>query len=445
MLNRRNSRRRNSPRAASGFTLVELLVVIAIIGILIALLLPAVQAAREAARRSQCNNNLKQIGLGLQNYSDVNKSFPPDALWGLFSGTSIGGNATAVLPQKPYHYPWSVAILPFIEQKPLYDAINKRFMIWQQSQQYAMPSNNSTPILPPSYYGYVQSQQVPPYRCPSDGTFSGPNDLPFYTMWINYAGSQGVGFYGCTVSQGNPGETKSSAPLGTKGIFSFNEASSFGSIKDGTSNTIAVAEVTACSVAVPLAGGGGTSGAYNTVPSADVVPGPYPIPPIWGLPGQTTVWSNYLAQGGNGKQRSNLYSAGGTGGGGGYVPMVMRAALVALTESITGNAPCVGGTGTAYYAGAMGGACGTGGVVPGFEYGGTVGAANLAGMAPLYNGLYAPNSNWPGPDSNHPGVVLAVFCDGSSKPMMNNVNFQVWASLNTRQGGEAVSGDGSNF
>ncbi len=91
----------HSPRR-SGFTLVELLVVIAIIGVLVALLLPAVQAAREAARRSTCLNRLRQIALAMQNYHDVNDGFPP--------GATVNNGLS-----------WNVFILPYIEQQPLYD------------------------------------------------------------------------------------------------------------------------------------------------------------------------------------------------------------------------------------------------------------------------------------------------------------------------------------
>ena len=93
-----------------GFTLVELLVVIAIIGVLVALLLPAVQAAREAARRMSCTNNSKQIGLALQNYHDTHKTFPPEAIYGNGVYPGIGSK------EGPYHYTWCFMILPFIEQ-----------------------------------------------------------------------------------------------------------------------------------------------------------------------------------------------------------------------------------------------------------------------------------------------------------------------------------------
>ncbi len=95
-----------------GFTLVELLVVIAIIGILVALLLPAIQAAREAARRTQCNNNLKNIALGLQNYHDTYKMFPAGAIYaGPFGGPRKAG------PN------WWYGTLPFMEQRNIYDKI----------------------------------------------------------------------------------------------------------------------------------------------------------------------------------------------------------------------------------------------------------------------------------------------------------------------------------
>jgi prepilin-type N-terminal cleavage/methylation domain-containing protein/prepilin-type processing-associated H-X9-DG protein len=93
-----------------GFTLVELLVVIAIIGILIALLLPAIQAARESARRAQCINNLKQFGVALHNYHDTNESFPPGAL--MFSPTQVYANANTLL-------------LPFFEEESLHNVYDQ--------------------------------------------------------------------------------------------------------------------------------------------------------------------------------------------------------------------------------------------------------------------------------------------------------------------------------
>src|SRR5688572_27450729 len=96
-------------RSRRGFTLVELLVVIAIIGILIALLLPAVQAAREAARRTQCNNNLKQIGLGIQNFHDIRQEIVP--AW-LSTDAGVNGNAAG----SDGRAAWTLLILPFMEQ-----------------------------------------------------------------------------------------------------------------------------------------------------------------------------------------------------------------------------------------------------------------------------------------------------------------------------------------
>jgi prepilin-type N-terminal cleavage/methylation domain-containing protein/prepilin-type processing-associated H-X9-DG protein len=96
---------------AKGFTLVELLVVIAIIGVLVALLLPAVQSAREAARRQTCLNNLKQIGIAMHNYEDTFKVLPVGLMGGVTSNPDDG-------------FGWGLAILPFVEQKALFDQIN---------------------------------------------------------------------------------------------------------------------------------------------------------------------------------------------------------------------------------------------------------------------------------------------------------------------------------
>jgi prepilin-type N-terminal cleavage/methylation domain-containing protein len=120
------------------FTLVELLVVIAIIGILVALLLPAVQAAREAARRMSCSNNLKQIALSVHNYHDVNKKFPPG---GITLGRCCG---------TPSYTTWAIAILPFLEEQNLFD-------------RYRQDLFNEDPLN-----AFVRTQFVDVYICPSD-------------------------------------------------------------------------------------------------------------------------------------------------------------------------------------------------------------------------------------------------------------------------------------
>ena len=104
-----------------GFTLVELLVVIAIIAMLVTLLLPAVQAAREAARRSQCSNNLKQLSLGMHNYASANDAFPP-----LATRTKKFAEG----------YSFWVDLLPFIEQQSFYDALDgRRIHGWRMPHQ----------------------------------------------------------------------------------------------------------------------------------------------------------------------------------------------------------------------------------------------------------------------------------------------------------------------
>lgn len=417
------------------FRLRELVAVVVIILLMLVFTLPAIDESREAARQNQCNNNLKQIGLGLQCYADINKYFPYDALWGIYPRSGSIGTTK----QGAYHYPWSVALLPQIECAPTYNAINKRTAIWNQSQQYG--TGGVPKVTPPAYFGYIQSQQIPPFRCPSDPMFNGPADLPSFCMWTNYAGSVGVGFYSAMLKKDSDCEGETTAPLKTRGMFAFNDPVGINSLKDGTSNTIAVAEVSATGMAAPQVAGGDE---YNANPADDLVfaaDAVQPLPLTWSIDGSAPgeAWSPPpLAAGGQGRPRVKLRTKpGGTTS----VPMIFRAAMVALTESLTGTGPC---SLPETYIAAQGGLCGQagkGGSVAGFELSGDIGVGPIAGIAPLYNAIYLPNSNWPGPDSNHPGVVLAVFADGHSTTIQNGVDFSVWASLNTRAGGEAINAD----
>lgn len=148
---------RRSSAQRVGFTLVELLVVIAIIGILIALLLPAVQSAREAARRSQCTNNLKQLALAIQLYHDAKGSYP------MSSNSRIVGNTG---------FSWMSAILPFFDQTALFSEIDFNKNILDGSLTDNVRSNRD-----------VINSPIPMLLCPTDPTQAVRSDLARFWAW----------------------------------------------------------------------------------------------------------------------------------------------------------------------------------------------------------------------------------------------------------------------
>jgi prepilin-type N-terminal cleavage/methylation domain-containing protein len=240
-------KRRKSP----GFTLIELLVVIAIIGVLIALLLPAVQMAREAARRTQCRNNLKQLGLALHNYHDSHKVFPMGIVgenYGPADTQICQFVATGSTCEQPFYSRTSglTLILPFMEEKGLYTAYNMSLACCSSNnatavagivKSYTCPSNPRG-LAPLVWAYYIAPPAAAGVGAAAVGNGPGPTD---YVFCIG-----GVGLLTCT----NPFIINTNAGLAgipgcmkrACGAFNVNSSVSIDKMKDGTSNTFLMGE-----------------------------------------------------------------------------------------------------------------------------------------------------------------------------------------------------------
>ena len=207
-------------RRAAAFTLVELLVVIAIIGILVALLLPAVQSARAAARRMQCSNHLKQLGLALHNYHTAHEQFPPAQYIQIDS--KAAGNPS---PDDWVRWSWFASILPYVEQMALADIY---------ADHLSKPRTGSF-----SYTNLPEKTTIAPtFMCPSDPAnpkiHNGSSQSNSQGFHGNYVLNAGDTFF-------NEGGYANSASL--NGVFYVGSDTRIDDIKDGTTNTLLSSEI----------------------------------------------------------------------------------------------------------------------------------------------------------------------------------------------------------
>ena len=216
-----------------GFTLVELLVVIAIIGILIGLLLPAVQAAREAARRMQCTNNLKQLGLAIQNFADAHERIPNTYNDPYFTEGGFNGAPADTLSKTSVH----TLLLPYIEQNAVFEQITSSYKnaASKGDAAYAASLEDGSAI-PTGQSVNPFTTAINAFLCPSDDNAQGSSSLK------NHIGRNS---YACNMGDAATRHSLSAQSL-RRGVFvngAIAGKTTLASIKDGTSNTIGFAEI----------------------------------------------------------------------------------------------------------------------------------------------------------------------------------------------------------
>jgi prepilin-type N-terminal cleavage/methylation domain-containing protein/prepilin-type processing-associated H-X9-DG protein len=377
--------RRIPPTRPRGFTLIELLVVIAIIGVLIALLLPAVQAAREAARRIQCTNNLKQIGIALHHYHDQFDVFPPGGV-SAFRGSGVVTGPVWSSAWNANMLSWRALTLPLMEQGPLYNALNFDLQLTRSDPSYAEQY---------TIWTYVPSV----WLCPSDG--ANRNGL------LPYGGADGQ--WPATPPPINP-ESGQRSPV----VPVSNYAGSFGDNYCGG----------------PLNGG---------LPWEK----PYPVPA--GFIGPRIGWDGFWGTNIGGVSVPVI----GEGQLRGFFDyLTLQTVRLASVTDGTSHSLMVGEVIPSRVADSNfwhnnGGTAGT--TVP-LGWNSNTFPASEPRCRDNWQGVDAPtgcrySAAYKGFASGHPGGANFLFADGSVKFVKNSIAMSIWWSLGTRNGGEVISSD----
>jgi prepilin-type N-terminal cleavage/methylation domain-containing protein/prepilin-type processing-associated H-X9-DG protein len=378
-------------RDRRGFTLIELLVVIAIIAVLIGLLLPAVQAAREAARRIQCTNNLKQIGLALHNYHTAQGNFPPGISM-VISGSPTGGTAGG--PDYASWNGWSAQalMLSYLEQAPLYNSCN--FSVGAIPTGIAAGANNTAEVA-----------VVGAFLCPSDPNV-GANRNYINSYAASIGTTTGTSIYNWDA--GNAADNQQGI-TDSSGLFAWAKTYGIGNVTDGTSNTIAFAEWLV----------GDAKGTGVVIPAGTPNPNP----------------SHYRAN----MEMNDGNTASWGGGQPGYFDVSTDAVRIRGQLKQCGTVFAGDNTNISDFKGWR---WSNGGF--GFATFNTVQQPNdtVGGCANGSTPGAWPDGCWTvGAASAHPGGVNTLMTDGSVHFVKSTIGLNIWWALGTKAGGEVISAD----